>query len=125
MTDQLQVNLARSIAQEIQKNKWTENVWVDEWDDNGNFNIFVDIAKLQYVTNFDYPKAKVMPHANFSMRSLTNAIRRTIKIKSATLQFIETPKRQYESHHYANREKRFVGYDGNSIKVSLYVPPVN
>lgn len=109
MTTDSQISLAKQIASQIQSAISCQCL-ADDWDDNGGFSLICYL-----------PFRKHRPiDSNFSMRMITNSIRRVMRNYKglATLNWLETPEREYDRSF---GECYFTRYSRNYIKIDVNV----
>lgn len=117
MTNQSQIELARKVAEEIAKMvKGIRSTSVDDWDDNGSFNLFAFLKCRhnpltatggQYLFQFE------------ELRGILTRIKTVIKTLGAEFERAESPRPCY---HQVDGRKFFEGYDRDNYKLSIRIP---
>lgn len=118
MTNQTQIDKARSIATRIEQMGLTGKCMVDDWNDYGSFTIFFDLPNVKiYGRNDTYsmPYRDGTAWRSFPMRRLTDEIRGAIKAIGGRFEYMEVPQRMYW-------DKILMGYDSPFIKLSVFIP---
>jgi hypothetical protein len=117
VTTQLQIELARKIAEEIAKMvKGIRSTSVDDWDDNGSFNLFA------FLKCRDNPLTTAGGQYLFQLedlRGLLTRIKTIIKTLGAEFEWAEPPRQCY---HQMDGRKFFEGYDRDNYKLSIRIP---
>jgi hypothetical protein len=111
MTSETQIDTAKSFARGLSDIEGVLSSHADDWDNYGGFNIIVSLNMTG--RNGAYRFAS----RGYSMRKITNEIRRRIKNFNAYIK--QVPVRQYERSF---GETYFTGYDYNYIMLDLRVP---
>ncbi len=117
MTSELQISVARAIAEKISKLKGVAAAGVDDWSEYGSFRVFARLELDIYRMMGKYPRFS----ANVNLRSLSASISHILESCVAYKESIVSPRRHYWRERGSGR-KIFEGYEDDSVQIDFVVP---
>ena len=117
MTSELQVKIARAIAEKIAKLKGVAAAGVDDWSDNGSFRVFARLELDIYRMMGKYPHFST----NVNLRSVSASISHILEKAGVWKETIVSPRRHYWRPTGGGR-KVFEGYEDDSVQIDFTVP---
>lgn len=122
MTTDLQILMARRIAEKISKLKGVASCNVDDWSDYGSFRLFAKLESNHAADPTPYThfgSRYIQFSQNVNLRSLVQSINRILNIVSK--ESIVSPKRHYWKPRGGGR-KECDGYEEDFIQIDFAVP---
>lgn len=117
MTSDLQIRMARLIADEIAKLKGVASCQVDDWSDSGSFRVFARLQKNPFHTD-----KTLMLSSTVNLRSLSASINHILNTRKTVFkEHISCPHRRYWLPRGGGR-KVFQGYEEDAIQIDFTVP---
>jgi hypothetical protein len=116
MTSDLQVRIAKAVAEQITKVTGVVSCIVDDYSDYGNFRLFAKIQLAPYAATSRYLR---FDDKHVNLRAISQSINCILQKCKVHKEKIVSPKRHY---HTSFREKVFEGYEDDSIQIDFVVP---
>ena len=117
MTSDLQVRIAKAVAEQIEKLEGVTTCHVDDYSDYGSFCLFAKLEQGFHSLNVPPRYPRFSDRVN--LRAISQSINCILQRSKVHKEQIVCPKRHY---HTSFREKVFEGYEDDSIQIDFVVP---